>query len=92
MIHRCHWPGCNVEVAPKYWGCYRHWFKLPKRIRDRIWAAYVPGQEVRKDPSDAYLAAATQAHIWSLLHDAERGAGILPVHEQPVNGERGSRS
>lgn len=38
--------------------CKRHWFMVPKVLRDALWAAYVPGQERRKDPTLAYLDAA----------------------------------
>ncbi len=54
--HMCHWPTCDKVAPPKMWGCRDHWFRLPKILRDKIWAAYVPGQEVRKDPSPQYLA------------------------------------
>lgn len=64
MSHSCHYPGCKVEVAPKLWGCRPHWFKLPKRLRDAIWQTYVPGQEIRKDPSDEYLAVAELVQRW----------------------------
>lgn len=61
MTHLCHWPSCRRAVPPRMWGCRRHWFKLPQRIRDAIWHAYVPGQEERKDPSSEYLEAAQRA-------------------------------
>jgi hypothetical protein len=64
MSHICHWPTCKVPVSPKMWGCRSHWFTLPKAIRDRIWDTYVPGQEIRKDPSKEYLAAALEADKW----------------------------
>jgi hypothetical protein len=35
--------------------CRVHWYMLPKAMRDMVWMLYVPGQEVRKDPSEAYL-------------------------------------
>lgn len=60
-VHHCHWPGCQRPVPPKLWGCSPHWFALPKDIRDRIWMTYVPGQEVSKTPSAAYLAVAREA-------------------------------
>jgi hypothetical protein len=66
MEHKCHWPTCTVEVPPKMWGCKKHWFRLPQRIRTAIWAAYRPGQEVDKNPSEAYLDAAMKAHQWAL--------------------------
>jgi len=62
--HGCHWPGCTRQVPPAKWGCTPHWFALPKDLRDRIWKAYVPGQEIAKNPSPAYLAVANEAQQW----------------------------
>lgn len=64
MAHRCHWPGCKEEVPPKLWGCREHWFTLPKRLRDKVWATYRPGQEVDKNPSKEYLAVAAEVQRW----------------------------
>lgn len=64
VVHFCHWPDCREQVPPKLWGCRHHWFALPKSIRDAIWRAYVPGQEVTKTPSAAYIAAARAAQDW----------------------------
>lgn len=58
--HLCHWPTCTTPVPPKLWGCKAHWFRLPKFLRDRIWATYVQGQEERLDPTDEYLRAAEE--------------------------------
>lgn len=65
--HTCHWPGCGKQVPPAMWGCKAHWFKLPRHIRNRIWAAYSPGQEIRMDPSAEYLEAAQEAQDWIAL-------------------------
>lgn len=62
--HECHWPGCAQQVPPAMWGCKKHWFTLPKALRDRIWATYVPGQEVSMTPSAAYLAVAIEVQTW----------------------------
>lgn len=62
--HHCHWPTCNKQVPPAMWGCKEHWFKLPLHLRNKIWATYVPGQEVSMTPSDAYLDAADQVQRW----------------------------
>jgi hypothetical protein len=48
------------------WGCKRHWFMLPKHIRDEIWRTYRPGQEKDMDPSDDYMKAAQAAQDWIL--------------------------
>jgi hypothetical protein len=64
MGHHCHWPGCTKEVPPRMWGCSVHWFKLPASLRARIWRTYVPGQEITKTPSKAYIAAAREVQEW----------------------------
>lgn len=62
--HTCHWPSCNKQVPPAMWGCAPHWFRLPKALRDRVWATYRPGQEISLDPSAAYLAVANEVQGW----------------------------
>ena len=69
--HHCHWPGCESEVPPKLWGCRTHWFMLPKYIRDKIWDAYVPGQEITKTPSRRYIEVAREAREWILKNHPE---------------------
>jgi hypothetical protein len=59
--HLCHADGCRIPVPPRMFMCRGHWYSLPKPLRDAIWATYRPGQEVRKDPSPEYLAAAQAA-------------------------------
>lgn len=70
--HLCHADGCTTPVPPRMFMCRLHWFSLPKAKRDAIWAAYVPGQERRMDPSPAYLDAAFDAVAW--LADKERAS------------------
>ncbi len=67
MKHMCHWPECPKAVPPAMWGCAPHWFRLPKPLRDRVWATYRAGQEIRKDPSTAYLAVAKEVQQWIKL-------------------------
>jgi CDP-diacylglycerol pyrophosphatase len=62
--HHCHWPGCKKQVPPAMWGCYKHWMILPKTLRDKIWAAYRPGQEKDMRPSRHYLTVATEVQNW----------------------------
>lgn len=45
------------------WGCKKHWFMVPKIIRDRVWKHYRPGQENDKQPNAEYLVAARQAVV-----------------------------
>lgn len=58
MPHTCHHPRCTTRVPEKMFACRLHWYSLPKSLRDRIWATYVPGQEITKTPSGDYLNAA----------------------------------
>lgn len=62
--HTCHWPGCDRQVPPAMWGCKLHWFKLPRRLRSKIWATYQPGQEVSMTPSTEYLTVAKEVQNW----------------------------
>lgn len=66
MSHHCHWPDCNTPVPPKMWGCRRHWYMLPKHLRDLIWLTYRSGQEITKTPSRAYIDAANRVRNWIL--------------------------
>ena len=62
--HHCHWPGCYAAVPPAMWGCKRHWFALPKGLRDKVWRTYRPGQEITKTPSKEYIAVAREVQDW----------------------------
>jgi len=62
--HTCHWPGCGKQVPPAVWGCKEHWQKLPSNIRNNIWSAFNPGQEVNLSPSRSYMVAAREAQDW----------------------------
>lgn len=61
MAHTCHARGCTIAVPPKMLMCRRHWFLVPKALRDAVWRTYHPGQERTKDPTSEYLAAAHAA-------------------------------
>lgn len=66
--HQCNWPGCVKEVPPAMWGCKQHWFRLPKHLRDQIWATYRVGQEETLTPSMKYLAVASDVARWIRQH------------------------
>lgn len=67
-LHECHWPGCEVQVPPAKWGCYRHWMMLPKYLRDKIWATYRIGQENNYTPSREYVTVAKEVQLWISIH------------------------
>jgi hypothetical protein len=57
-MHTCHAKGCETEVPPSKFMCGHHWGMLPRAKQRALWAVYVPGQEVSKTPTRAYLAVA----------------------------------
>lgn len=62
--HKCHYPGCDKDVKPAYWGCLKHWYSLPEALRRRLWLHYVPGQEETKNPTAQYVAVANEIQDW----------------------------
>jgi hypothetical protein len=55
--HVCHADGCERPVPPKMLMCIQHWRMVPKDLQRRVWDTYVPGQEVRKNPTSEYMEA-----------------------------------
>lgn len=81
--HHCHWPGCPKKVPAALWGCREHWRLLPRRIRNWIWNTYIPGQEIKKSPTKAYLQAAKAAQEW--IND------YLEAQRQPKKKKKGPK-
>jgi len=75
-FHRCHAIDCTTQVHPRMLMCRRHWYMVPKDLRDRVWREYRDGQERTKRPSEAYLAAA-KAAIEAVA--SREGRGALPL-------------
>ncbi len=72
--HTCHWPGCGKQVPPAMWGCKGHWFKLPQALRNKIWAAYRPGQEENMAlVSEGYLRVADEVEQWIKSSTEDKG-------------------
>lgn len=77
MAHTCHAVECEVSVAPQMLMCRRHWFMVPLKLRNRVWATYQDGQCDTFDPTSAYCQAAKAA----VVAVAEReGRTIDPKH------------
>lgn len=41
--------------------CIKHWRMVSKPLQKKVWAAYVPGQEIRKNPTREYLNVMREA-------------------------------
>jgi len=57
----CHALDCDKQVPPKMFMCKRHWFMVPRILRTQVWRHYRPGQEIDKQPTEAYLKITTEA-------------------------------
>ena len=66
--HTCHADGCATQVPPRLFMCPRHWRMVPADMQAELWWVYVPGQENRKDPTQAYIDVARRiiAHVRSV--------------------------
>lgn len=60
-MHHCHATGCTTAVPPEMFMCRKHWWSLPKRMRDNIWKYYRPGQCNDWNISHEYAEAAKEA-------------------------------
>jgi len=67
--HACHAQGCSVQVPRKIFMCRKHWYQLPKDIRDAVWKAYRPGQEQDGRPSPEYVKVARAAVEWLIAKE-----------------------
>lgn len=79
MSHTCHATDCKVETKPEMFMCKRHWYMLPKRMRDRIWATYRPGQCNDWQISPEYVDAAKEAVTY--LAEQDGVAPDLSIYE-----------
>ena len=61
--HTCHAVGCKTTIPPEMLMCRRHWFMVPKTLRDRVWSTYRQGQCDDWNPSAEYCQAAKSAVI-----------------------------
>jgi hypothetical protein len=59
--HTCHARGCTTHVQPEMLMCKTHWWLVPRKIRDAVWATYRHGQCDDMKPSREWLQAADAA-------------------------------
>lgn len=61
MKHTCHAHDCAVPVRPEMLMCKKHWYMVPKHLRDDVYKHYRVGQCDDRDPSPAWHEAADLA-------------------------------
>jgi hypothetical protein len=59
--HACHAFACKAATKPSLFMCPRHWRMVPQEMKDALWAAYRPGQEIDKRTTREYRSAALTA-------------------------------
>jgi hypothetical protein len=60
MSHQCPGPECTAEIPATMLACRRHWYQVPKVIRDAVWWAW-----------DGGFGAGSEAHR-AAMHEAIR--------------------
>lgn len=58
--------------------CRRHWYTVPKPLRDALLRVYRPGQEIDKQPSAAYLVI--QRRLVLYLAEKEQRPIAVDLH------------
>jgi len=69
----CFWPRCTRTVPANRLGCRPHWYALPKVLRDRIWATFVPGQTAATS-SPEYREALREVLTWARCRQGQKDA------------------
>lgn len=70
MKHTCHARNCEVTTPRKMFMCRRHWYMLPKEMRDAVWATYTTGQERDISKVTREYLVATRTAI-NYIHEKE---------------------
>ncbi len=87
LMHQCHAESCTKEVAPRLLMCARHWRAVPKPVQDLVWRFYRVGQEERKDPSAAYMAAQRLAVAAVVKSDTRRSELVVEARRWASRGD-----
>lgn len=55
--HQCVARGCTRLVGQAHLMCGHHWRRVPRKLRQRIWGTWRPGQQYDHDPSPDFVHA-----------------------------------
>lgn len=76
--HTCHHPTCTAVVPEAQLACEKHWFALPIAVRNDIWRAFRPGQEITKTPGANWWSAyAAAVEAWGFPEQAQRYRALV---------------
>lgn len=88
--HTCHAAGCDEVVPRRMFMCRRHWAMIPKKMQQRVWAEYTPGQERLSGkawPSDEYIRVTIAIIDWLRRHEGRDRHGRMITYVL-VTGDR----
>jgi hypothetical protein len=55
---RCPVPGCGDQIDPSRLMCRRHWYQVPRPLRNQVWATWRSGQgALSREHADAVRTA-----------------------------------
>ena len=75
-FHECPAVSCRRKIEVKFLMCQKHWFMLPKGMRESLWHHYKNGQnEGRVAPNPEWVRTLEQATM--LIEEAEDRQGVL---------------
>lgn len=83
--HHCHAIGCTAKTHPRLFMCPRHWRMLTREHQQAIWREYRAGQEIRKDPTMAYIQVAKAAQLWLFNCEYKQHARSICEANQILN-------
>lgn len=58
--HKCPAPGCTSVVQHYMLACRKHWFSLPRPLRDDVWRAYNNGAGMGSPEHNEAVRAAVE--------------------------------
>jgi hypothetical protein len=92
-VRGCPIPGCGQEIDPSRLMCRRHWYTVPKEVRDRVWATWRSGQGAysreHQDAVRAAIAAVGAAIGLAVGQAAADGPAKPPPSGGPRPGKAG---
>lgn len=88
--HKCHARNCSTPVPPEMLMCRRHWFMVPKRLRDEVWRTYRPGQCDDMRPSRSWHSAADAAieYVYNLERKLVSQSQLRVIQDEIGNCQR----
>jgi len=60
-VHQCPGPDCQEPIPYDMLACARHWYQVPKSVRNAVWRAWDQGNGAGTPEHDAAIALAIRS-------------------------------